>query len=189
MYDLTVEDVHIFAVGEGAWVVHNCGKGEAETEVGRWEDDGGALGGPYAQEALDVQIKEEIYGGLGDLTVEEAMQIQSVADRVGGDSYVVGGVAKGLRDEYSDIDYNAPDRRVWNAITNIYTSKPIDDLPVSGPIGDTHQPGTQPPKRDPLHRPYILFSPGKNPIWVIPRAWSGFDNLQVKPVPGKIIHY
>jgi hypothetical protein len=24
MYDLTVEEVHTFAVGKGEWVVHNC---------------------------------------------------------------------------------------------------------------------------------------------------------------------
>ena len=28
MWDLTVSDVHTFAVGEGQWVVHNCNIGE-----------------------------------------------------------------------------------------------------------------------------------------------------------------
>jgi len=37
MYDLTVEEVHTFAVGDGAWVVHNqnC---PLFLEIGRWEN-------------------------------------------------------------------------------------------------------------------------------------------------------
>jgi hypothetical protein len=37
MWDLTVSDVHTFAVGEGEWVVHNCGFssfGRAKTALG-----------------------------------------------------------------------------------------------------------------------------------------------------------
>jgi len=40
MWDLTVSDVHTFAVGEGEWVVHNCGFGDLIAEGHAWEEHG-----------------------------------------------------------------------------------------------------------------------------------------------------
>jgi hypothetical protein len=37
MYDLTVEEVHTFAVGDGNWVVHNCDDFPDAGEIGTWE--------------------------------------------------------------------------------------------------------------------------------------------------------
>jgi RHS repeat-associated protein len=48
---------------------------------------------------------DEIFEGLGDLTAEEARQIQRVVDEAGQPLWVVGGVAKGERHAGSDIDY------------------------------------------------------------------------------------
>ncbi|MCU0499142.1 MAG: hypothetical protein MUF87_17450 [Anaerolineae bacterium] len=95
MYNLTVNEADTFFVGDGAWLVHNCSD---DISVQRWENEGGFI--PSAH--IDP---DRVFRGLGDLTVDEAKQIQSVADDIGEEIWVVGGVAQNRRTARSDIDY------------------------------------------------------------------------------------
>jgi hypothetical protein len=54
MYNLTVEVAHTFFVGEGAWLVHNCGPNLPGTGI--YDKAAGGVGGhhPHAQAAFDT---------------------------------------------------------------------------------------------------------------------------------------
>ncbi len=68
MYDLTVEEAHTFAVGEGEWVVHNCGGGST----------GGIQTRDFAHASSFESIQDILRNGLNENAAKASFKGGSV---------------------------------------------------------------------------------------------------------------